>query len=149
MKKNQRLFALLGLTLVLVSIPMWQSVYAQSPQVLDLGSLSANPLTVVLIGGFAGIGGLVRILIPYGRKAKDRLQLIEAQQEQGKPRTLQPLVFQWSYVQSWLLALPFGSILALSFAIVSGLDFTNWLAVIVNAFVWGLTATWFTAEATT
>jgi hypothetical protein len=149
MKKYQRLFALLGLTLVLVSIPMWQAVYAQSPQVLDLGKLSANPIGVVLIVGFAGIGGLVRILIPYGRKAKDRLQLIEAQQEQGKPTRLKPLEFQWSYSLSWLLALPFGSILALSFAVVSGIDFTNWLALMVNAFVWGLTATWFTAEATT
>ncbi|MBI5378152.1 MAG: hypothetical protein HZA82_05965 [Thaumarchaeota archaeon] len=146
MTKQKKLFAFFGMLLLLAVMPSWQIAHGQTPQILDIGNLSATTIIVIIVG--SSFGGLVRIWIPYARKQKARYEAIEAQQESGKPVTLQPLKFQKSFFYAWLLGVPSGSVLAIGFAASTGLA-ENLIGLIVNAIIWGLSMTWFVAEGQT
>lgn len=133
---------LVALLLPTFAIP---TVYAQGTTI-DISGISVTSLAIVL--SVSAFGGLIRILIPFLRKAKDRHVIIEAAEERGEKSTIRPLRFQRSYIYTWLLALPIAAIEAILWSTTLGVS-DNTLALAINAFHAGLTMTWFVAEAQT
>lgn len=140
MQKNKVLY-LIGLVVLLAGSSVGYSE-AQEPQSVSIGNLTGN--TIVIVVGVSAFGGLVKMLLPFARKYQRRLEEIENYKGdiEDKPK---PLEFQKSYLMAWIIALPLGTIAAIGYA--AAMDVVSGLGLVINAFVWGITANWFTSEA--